>query len=74
MVSFNWLKMKIDSTNQPQTIFDPFLQKKKADRDALSALPAELAQTAGEQVLCPPLWENKDKGQRAWHVDLADND
>jgi hypothetical protein len=66
--------MRAESQNQPPKMFDPFVQEKKADRDELSALPADVAQAAVEQILHPRLWQVKDTDQLAWQGDLADDD
>ena len=60
--------------NPSAVSFEHFSELKKADRQALAALPPDEAQAAVERILYPRLWQVKDRQQLAWPGDWADEE
>lgn len=63
-----------DVSEVSESILEMAARLKEADRQALAALPPEVAQAEVDKILFPRLWHVADPAQLAWPGDLADED
>ena len=61
------------SPEKPESLQEFAARLKKQDREALAALPPDVAQAEVDRILLPHLWQVANPEELAWPGDLADD-